>query len=166
MRAWSTRSLVIYTCKKWRIFPTIFFNHFKKLGVSNFAIYNDNSTDKTRDILERESGCTVLQSNYSCAQILKVSNPTIPSNDFLKNSIHTTFFPSSWGIYADSREFMIMPKFVNFLQELIQTLEPERQYQVFAPMVAFWSRKTCVAKLWSNFVTIFGLSISWLRANF
>ena len=122
-------------------FLPFFLNHYKKLGVSNFVIYDDHSTDKTRDILERESSCTVLQSKYTFGQKLKVGNSIIAFNDLLKNNIHTAFFPSSWGIYVDCDEFMVLPKSVNSLQELIQTLETEKQYQVFAPMVDFYPEK-------------------------
>jgi hypothetical protein len=97
-------------------FPAIFLSRYEKLGVSNFVFYDDNSTDKTWDILERESRWTVLQSKYTFSQQLKVGNAVIAFNDHLKKNIHTAFFRSSWGIYLDCDEFMILPKSVNFLQ--------------------------------------------------
>lgn len=122
-------------------FLPFFFEHYKKLGVSNFVIYDDKSTDNTRDILESESSCSIIQSEYTFGQKVKAGNVLMPFNDVLKNSIHSAFFPNSWGIYVDCDEFMVLPENIDTLHELVYKLEAEKQYQVFAPMVDFYPEK-------------------------
>ena len=118
-----------------------FLDHYRKLGVGHFVVYDDDSDDGSREILESQQDCTVIASQHSFGEMLNTPNGMMPFNDVIKNSIHELFFPNAWSLYADCDEFLVIPDHYTDLQKFIDILEKENQFQVFGPMVDFYPQK-------------------------
>lgn len=149
-----------------------FLDHYRALGVSNFVIYDDKSTDSSRQILEQQNDCTIITSDFSFGQKLIVGDYLVPFNDILKNSIHELFYPDKWGIYVDCDEFLVLPENEVDLHSLINNLEKNNQYHSFGPMVDFYP-KTLEARNYNSSFSPFegcpyfdkGPVFSWDRKN-
>tara|TARA_B100000989_G_C19503700_1_gene455472 strand:+ start:840 stop:1802 length:963 start_codon:yes stop_codon:yes gene_type:complete len=118
-----------------------FFGHYRDLGVGHFVVYDDDSEDGSREFLEAQKDCTIIGSQHLFGEMVMSPDGILPFNDVIKNSIHELFFPTSWSLYADCDEFLIIPDSFPDLHSFIDNLEKEDQLQVFGPMVDFYPEK-------------------------
>ena len=118
-----------------------FLDHYKKIRITNFVVYDDKSTDNTRNILEQEKNCTIIGFDQSFGTKIRIGNDYLPFNHILKNSIHDMFFPTKWALYVDCDEFLFLPENEKDIHSFINTLELSQQYHSFGPMIDFYPER-------------------------
>ncbi len=118
-----------------------FLAHYQKLGIANFLVYDDHSTDGSRDILLREPNCTVITSRHSYSDVFgreARSGTPMRLGAVLKSSVPEKFLKGQWVTTVDADEFMILPPATPSLRAFIAALEKRGQLFAAAPMVDFY----------------------------
>lgn len=86
-----------------------FFDHYRKLGVKNFLVYDDGSTDGTLEYLTTQNDCMVVRSEeFSFGDVIGKRWNGQPKRfcSLLRESLPQRFFPNDWVITVDADEFM------------------------------------------------------------
>jgi hypothetical protein len=117
-----------------------FFRHYERLGVNQFLVYDDNSTDGTAELLQRMSNCIVLGSNGKFSDVVGRPPNGIPLRfgPYLKLEIATICGVKGWMLTVDADEFLVLPPGFDTVQDFILHLESVGQPYLTAPMVDFY----------------------------
>ena len=109
-----------------------FFEHYSKLGKFNFVFIDNNSTDRTVDIL-KENGVTV----YLCIE-------KFSTNRKLSwiNKVYSTLPNGSWTILLDADELLVYDNYENInINEIFNLLEKNKIDSAGAIMIDMFSNK-------------------------
>jgi hypothetical protein len=117
-----------------------FFEHYRKLGVETFVMYDDDSNDGSREFLLAQSDCFLVTSDIPFGTEVGKTEQGIPIRfgTALKKSFPATLVPKDWMLVVDADEFLLLPPGFSTLQEFAGYLETQKQYYVVAPMVDFY----------------------------
>jgi hypothetical protein len=121
-------------------FLPFFFNHYRRIGISNFLIYDDHSDEPTLDFLHAQADCTIVGSQARFGDDFGVDNFGVQRRlaSFLKEILPDTLLSGRWVLTADADEFLILPSGLADLAQLIGSLERMGQPYLTAPMVDFY----------------------------
>jgi len=113
-----------------------FLAHYRGLDVEHFVFFDDNSTDRTREILMEQDDCTVLVGEFDEDRPrLGVMQAT------LGNHVLETVPKGSWGLHLDVDEFMILPTGFYSIPDVANYLEQQSPKCAFAAMLDFYPER-------------------------
>lgn len=121
-----------------------FLDHHRRIGVEQFLILDDRSTDGTREFLAGQPDCVVLASPYTFGET--VTMPTDNGSRSVRGAVaFKTMIPRKYlsGRYAlclDTDEFAILPVGVRNLRELQEILARNDVVSVAATLIDFFPR--------------------------
>lgn len=125
-------------------FCEAFFRHYRDLGVEQFLIIDDNSTDGTQDFLRAQSDCVVLASSVPYGEFIKYRRldgriKVSRAGVAFKSLVQSLFFHEKFSIYVDADEFLILPPGVRSIREVLTALGAEGRAAIVGPMVEFFA---------------------------
>lgn len=109
-----------------------FFMHYSKLGEFNFVFIDNNSTDKTIELL-KENGATI----YLCLE-------KFSTNRKLSwiNKVYSTLPNDCWTILLDADELLVYSNYENIsIGEILNLMEKNKIYSAGAIMIDMFSNK-------------------------
>ena len=114
-----------------------FLAHYRGLGVEHFIFFDDNSTDRTREILMEQDDCTILVGSYD-----DEARPRLGvMQASLGNHVLDTMPKGSWGLHLDVDEFMVLPTGFSTIEDVARHLETLQPKCAFAAMVDFYPER-------------------------
>ena len=121
-------------------FLPFFFEHYRKLGVDGFLIYDDRSGAPMLDFLNAQPDCAIVRSDHafgdSFAPKGEIYDKRLPH--VLKESVPEALLRDRWVLTVDADEFLVLPSEFRDLPHLIEALERKRRPYLTAPMVDFY----------------------------
>jgi hypothetical protein len=126
-----------------RFFLPSFFEHYRGLGVNQFVILDDSSTDGSLEFLMRQPDCVVLNSEFAYGSVVRISEPAKKAKFqragvLVKSIIPRKFFPDTYAVYADADEFLILPDECPTLPELYKVLAAQDIQVVYASLLEMY----------------------------
>lgn len=93
-------------------FLPAYFHHYRSLGVKQFVILDDKSTDGTREFLTQQKDCVVLSSPFRFGDMMypSVAGKGIRAGQVLKGAIADRFLRNQLVIHSDADEFLVLPE--------------------------------------------------------
>jgi len=124
-------------------FCAAFFDHYRKIGVEQFIIFDDGSTDGTREFLLSQGDCIVLTSSHTyedrvCWFPAGGRQVAGRFDTFLRSAIPRYFRKNKFSIHVDADEFLLLPASLSSLRELVEFLESRAVQAVVASLVDFY----------------------------
>jgi len=119
-----------------------FLDHHRRLGVDQFVILDDQSSDGTRELLAAQPDCLVLESPFGFGEEVPV-----PGGDgrrreragiLFKSLIPQRFLANRYALYLDGDEYLILPPGVSSVGELFDLLGRHDVQSVAANLVDFF----------------------------
>jgi hypothetical protein len=114
-----------------------FFEHYRRMGVEFFLIYDDRSDEPTREFLHAQSNCMIVGSDRKFGDVfgaLPNGNPLrLPG--YLKATLPDELLPDRWVLNVDADELLILPSGIDDLSQLTRLLDRIEQPYSTAPMV-------------------------------
>jgi hypothetical protein len=120
-----------------------FFDHYRKLGVTEFVVYDDRSIDGTRDYLVSQPDCTVITGPYAFDSDFGVTPLGLPKKffDYAKEYFPDFFFNGRWALTVDADEFLYLPSKFDDLPSFIRFLESDDKLYATGPMVDLYPER-------------------------
>jgi hypothetical protein len=123
-------------------FLDAFLDHYRQLGVDQFLILDDSSSDGTREFLSAQPDCLVLSSDLGFGDPVAAegegSARTTRAGTLLKRVIPRKYLKNKYAVYADADEFLILPEGIDDIRTVIRMLERDRIACVAASLVDFY----------------------------
>lgn len=122
-----------------------FFDHYRKLGVQQFLIYDDRSEDGTRAFLSSQPDCVVLTSEFGFGDPVTAAYPGAPPKTdrwgtYLKSVIPRAFLRRKYALYVDADEFLVLPPELG-LREVYASLAAHSIDAVAASLLEVYPRR-------------------------
>ena len=126
-----------------RFFLDAFFDHYRRLGVEQFLVLDDGSTDGSVDYFRAQPDCVLLSSDLKYGMDIAVAMPggrvrRDRAGVFFKRVIGETWCQGDFGLYADADEFLLLPRAVPDLPTLYERLAGRGVDAVVASLVEFY----------------------------
>ena len=108
-------------------FAPAFFDHYRSIGVEQFVILDDGSTDGTREFLAAQPDCVLLSSKLTYGQEIDFVDPRGQAAKqragvYFKMAVPRAFLDGGYVTYVDADEFLLLPPGVGGLAEVIARL--------------------------------------------
>lgn len=104
-----------------------FLDHHRRVGVEQFVIVDDRSTDGTRELLAAQPDCVVLESPYTYGQEISVPGTSgerrLRAGVAFKTLIPHQYLAGRYALCLDADEYLILPEGVASLGDLVDHLE-------------------------------------------
>jgi hypothetical protein len=119
-----------------------FLDHHRRLGVDQFIILDDQSSDGTRELLVAQPDCVVLESPFRFGEEVAV-----PGGDgrrreragiLFKSLIPQRFLANRYALYLDGDEYLMLPPGVSSVGELFDLLGRHDVQSVAANLIDFF----------------------------
>jgi hypothetical protein len=126
-----------------RFFLEAFFDHYRRLGVEQFLILDDGSSDGSIEYLGSQPDCAVLASPLRYGEEIEVRMPDgralrERAGVLFKRAIPERYCRGEYALYADADEFLLLPPGIGSLGTLFQMLEARAVDSVVASLVEFY----------------------------
>lgn len=120
-----------------------FLAHYRAMGVEQFLIVDDGSTDGTREYLAAQTDCVVIETHQPYGAPIRYRAPGGAVQDqragvYYKAALPQHFCPGAYVAYFDADEFLILPPGVRTLAEVVETLRAEGAPSAVASVVEFF----------------------------
>ncbi len=119
-----------------------FLDHHRKLGVEQFFILDDHSTDGTRELLVARDDCVVLESPFSFGEQVSVpglcGGQPMRAGIAFKSLIPQKFLAGRYALYLDADEYLVLPAGVASLGELLDVLARNDVVSVAGSLLDFF----------------------------
>ena len=124
-------------------FAPAFFDHYRGLGIEQFLILDDGSTDGTRDFLAAQPDCVLLASDLSYGQEITFRDQrgqTVRQRAgiYFKMAIPRAFLDGAYVTYVDADEFLLLPPGVAGVAEVVARLAARGDACCVASIVEFF----------------------------
>ena len=115
-----------------------FLDHYRNLGIADFLIYDDSSSDGTTEYLLSQDDVSVITSDVPyCAKVAGEQR----WSSVLKQTIPNTFIKTGWVILADADEYLYVPGNFGDIIEFVRILEAQGSICAAASMVDFYPER-------------------------
>ena len=120
-----------------------FFDHYRKIGVQQFIILDDRSTDSTPHYLSEQKDCVVLKTELKFGENLTVRMPSNKVSSYragllLRSVIARKYCMHKYALIVDADEFLLLPSNFGNLLDLFDFLESKDIRGVAANMIDFY----------------------------
>jgi len=119
-----------------------FLDHHRKLGVDQFIILDDRSSDGTRELLVSQPDCLVLESPFGFGERLPVPGGDGEKQEragiLFKSLIPQRFLAGRYALYLDGDEYLVLPAGVASVGELFDLLARHDVPSVAANLIDFF----------------------------
>jgi hypothetical protein len=122
-----------------------FLSHYRSMGVEQFLVLDDHSTDGTFEYLAQQDDCVLIKSKYRYGDVVKVTDGCFKNGDkgqragiLLKSVIPAKYLEGSWALYADLDEFLILPEGYSSPWDFTNELERDGYGSVISSVVDFY----------------------------
>jgi hypothetical protein len=119
-----------------------FFAHHRALGVGQFIVLDDRSSDGTREWLVAQPDCVVLESDLKFGE--RVPEPWSGRSQragiVFKSLIPQRFLAGRYALYLDADEFLVLPPGIESVPALFALLGRHDVRSVAANLVDFFPR--------------------------
>ena len=123
-------------------FLDAFLDHYRQLGVDQFLILDDSSSDGTREFLSDQADCLVLSSDLGFGDPVAAGGEDgariTRAGTLLKKIIPQKYLKNKYAVYADADEFLILPEGIDDIRTAIRILERDRIACVAASLIDFY----------------------------
>jgi hypothetical protein len=120
-----------------RYFVLQFLGHYRSLGFERFVIYDDGSSDGTREYLMSQDDCMVIASDHRFDQEMADGRAF---HHHLRTEIAEQYCPGEWNLFVDADEFLFLPSRYAGIDDAVADLESRGQLCAIAAMVDFYPR--------------------------
>lgn len=114
-----------------------FLDHYRAMGVVHFIIYDDNSSDGTREFLMSQDDCLVITSDHHFQEKMPDGRPF---HYHARTEIAERFCPGEWYLCVDADEFLFLPAKFPSLAIAVQELESQEEVCAIAAMIDVYPR--------------------------
>lgn len=126
-----------------RFFLEAFFDHYRRIGVEQFLILDDGSSDGSIEYCSNQSDCALLASPLRYGEEIEVRMPggrvqRERAGVLFKRAIPERFCRGEYAVYADADEFLLLPPGTGSLGALFRELEARAVDSVVASLVEFY----------------------------
>lgn len=111
-----------------------FFAHYRKLGIDQFIILDDQSDDGSTEYLARQPDCVLVRSPMRYGERVDGQRAA----HLWKNAIPQAYLQDQWAICADADEFLFLPPQFDGFPAFTRTLDANAIPAVAAAMVDFY----------------------------
>jgi hypothetical protein len=122
-----------------------FISHYRSMGVEQFLVLDDHSTDGTFEYLAQQDDCVLIKSKYRYGDVIKVTDGCFNNEDkeqragiLLKSVIPAKYLEGSWALYADLDEFLILPGGYSSPWDFTNELERDGYGSIISSVVDFY----------------------------
>jgi hypothetical protein len=121
-----------------------FFDHYRRIGVEQFLILDDRSTDGTERFLRAQADCVTLSSPLGFGDGVQWRVPGQGRQSWnraglvFKSLIPHHFLAGHWALYADADEFLLLPPGVTSLSQVIDRAEAAQHNAIVGPLIEFF----------------------------
>jgi len=123
-------------------FVRSFLDHHRRLGIDQFVILDDASTDGTRELLASQPDCLVIESPFSFGEAVTLPGPDggrrMRAGIAFKSLIPQRFLAGRYALYLDADEYLVLPVGVASVPELFGLLERRGIRSVAAGLIDFF----------------------------
>jgi hypothetical protein len=124
-------------------FAPAFFDHYRAIGVEQFLVLDDGSTDGTREFLMAQPDCVLLASDLRYGQEITFldaggGSAKQRAGIYFKMAIPRAFLDEGYVIYVDADEFLLLPPGVTGVGEVIARLAARGDACCVASIVEFF----------------------------
>ena len=140
------RATVYSIMRNERFFLDAFFSHYRRLGIEQFVILDDGSTDGSLEFFRAQPDCVLLSLDLQFGQKIRVRMPdgeviTERAGMLYKRVIGEVYCAGHYGLYADADEFLLLPPGIADLPALYTKLAAHSIDAVVASLVEFYPGK-------------------------
>ena len=129
---------VVFSIMKYESYHLPFFlDHYRDLGVSNFLIYNDSSSDGTTELLLSQDDVTVITSDIPYGAVIEGERWV----SVLKRTVPNSLIKKGWAIIADADEYLFLPSDFENIIELVGYMEGQDNICASASLVDFYPER-------------------------
>jgi len=119
-----------------------FLDHHRRLGVEQFVIIDDHSTDGTRELLADQPDCVVLESPHRYGDEIDLAGATgtrrLRAGIAFKTLVPQRYLAGRYAVCLDADEYLVLPEGVASLGELIDLLARHDIVSVAASLIDFF----------------------------
>lgn len=119
-----------------------FLDHHRGLGIEQFLIIDDQSSDGTRELLASQSDCVVLESPHRYGDEITLAGATgtrrLRAGIAFKTLLPQQYLAGRYAVCLDADEYLVLPDGVASLGELIDLLARHQVASVAASLVDFF----------------------------
>jgi hypothetical protein len=119
-----------------------FLDHHRRLGVQQFLILDDRSSDGTREYLAEQPDCVVVESDLTFGDPVEVRGPEGPRRTragiAFKSWLPQRFLRDRYALYLDADEYLVLPRGLSSVGQVFELLDRHDVAAVCAPMVDFY----------------------------
>ena len=119
-----------------------FLDHHRRIGVDQFIIVDDRSTDGTREWLSAQPDCVVLESAFTYGEAVTLPGPSgerrMRAGIAVKSLIPQRYLAGRYALCLDADELLVLPPGVASLVELFELLAKHDVASVAASLIDFF----------------------------
>jgi hypothetical protein len=119
-----------------------FLDHHRRIGVDQFIILDDQSSDGTRELLVSQTDCLVLESPFRFGQRLPVPGGDGEKQEragiLFKSLIPQRFLAGRYALYLDGDEYLVLPAGIGTVGDLFDLLARHDVPSVAANLIDFF----------------------------
>lgn len=119
-----------------------FLDHHRRLGIDQFIILDDQSTDGTRELLLLQPDCLVLESPFAFGERVVVPGSWPERREragiLFKSLIPQRHLAGRYALYLDADEYLVLPAGVASVGDLFEALARNRIPSVAAGLIDFY----------------------------
>jgi hypothetical protein len=119
-----------------------FLDHHRKLGIDQFIILDDQSTDGTRELLTSQPDCLVLESSFGFGEQVVVPGSSPERREragiLFKSLIPQRFLANRYALYLDADEYLVLPPGIATVAGLFDVLARNDVVSVAASLIDFF----------------------------
>lgn len=119
-----------------------FLDHHRRIGIEQFLVVDDRSTDGTRELLAAQPDVVVLESPFRYGEVLTMNGPggerRLRAGIAFKTLVPQKYLRGRYAVCLDADEYLVLPQGVATFGELVELLRRNDVSSVPASLVDFF----------------------------